>query len=48
MKDAGTDANVFIRLFGSKGKTEKYFLRNKADNFEAGMIDKFKVWIYSC
>ncbi|CAE1278375.1 unnamed protein product [Acanthosepion pharaonis] len=40
---AGTDANVFIRLFGKKGKTEKYFLRNKNDNFEAGMIDKFKI-----
>jgi len=39
----GTDANVFLQLYGTDGKTESYNLRNKTDNFETGMCDKFKV-----
>ena len=40
---AGTDANVFIQMYGENGKTEEYHLRNKTDNFEKDHIDKFKV-----
>ena len=39
----GTDANVFIQMYGEGGKTEEYSLRNKTDNFEKGQMDKFKV-----
>ncbi|XP_053384453.1 lipoxygenase homology domain-containing protein 1-like isoform X6 [Mercenaria mercenaria] len=40
---AGTDANVFLQIYGTDGKTETYNLRNKTDNFEKGMCDKFKI-----
>ncbi|KAL5006870.1 hypothetical protein ScPMuIL_015676 [Solemya velum] len=40
---AGTDANVFMQIYGEKGKTEEKTLGNKTDNFEQGQIDKFKV-----
>lgn len=43
---AGTDANVFLQIYGDKGKTEEKALGNKTDNFEQGQIDKFKVNIY--
>ena len=43
LKNAGTDANVFIVIYGDKGKTDEISLRNKADNFESGQCDKFKV-----
>ena len=33
---AGTDADVFITLFGNQGQTDKTKLDNKKDNFEAG------------
>ncbi|KAK7479806.1 hypothetical protein BaRGS_00028986, partial [Batillaria attramentaria] len=42
-KSAGTDANVFLQMYGENGKTEEVQLRNKTDNFEKGHIDKFKV-----
>lgn len=42
-KGAGTDANVFIQMYGDKGKTEELKLRNRTDNFEKGNMDKFKV-----
>lgn len=43
VKGAGTDANVFLQIYGTDGKTETYNLRNKTDNFERGMCDKFKI-----
>ncbi|KAL3842214.1 hypothetical protein ACJMK2_020253, partial [Sinanodonta woodiana] len=43
VRGGGTDANVFIQLYGEDGKTEECFLRNKTDNFEQGHEDKFKV-----
>lgn len=43
MTSAGTDANVFIQMYGEDGKTEEYKLRNRTDNFERGQEDKFKV-----
>ena len=41
---AGTDANVFVTLFGSRGRTEKLPLRSKTvDTFERGQSDVFVV-----
>ena len=48
MKSAGTDANVFIQMYGETGKTEEYKLRNRSDNFERGQVDKFKVTFFKC
>jgi hypothetical protein len=31
---AGTDAKVFIQMYGLNGKTEEIFLKNKSDTFE--------------
>ena len=45
LKGAGTDANVFIQMYGENGKSEEYPLRNRTDNFEQGQMDKFKVQI---
>ena len=43
IRGGGTDANVFIQMYGEDGKTEEYKLRNRTDNFEQGETDKFKV-----
>jgi len=43
MKMAGTDANVFICMYGDGGKTDDIALRNKSDNFESGKCDTFKI-----
>lgn len=43
VRGAGTDANVFVQLYGENGKTEEHMLRNRSDNFEQGQVDKFKV-----
>jgi hypothetical protein len=43
IRGAGTDANVFVQMYGELGKTEEYQLRNRTDNFEQGQVDKFKV-----
>ena len=43
MRGAGTDANVFMTLYGDKGKTDEVPLGNATDNFEQGQLDKFKV-----
>lgn len=43
VRGAGTDSNVFLQMYGKKGKTQEISLRNKTDNFEKGQIDKFKV-----
>ncbi|XP_071500737.1 lipoxygenase homology domain-containing protein 1-like [Diadema antillarum] len=41
---AGTDANVFLTMYGDEGsKTEEFQLRNRTDNFERNMTDKFKI-----
>ncbi|XP_030851144.1 lipoxygenase homology domain-containing protein 1 isoform X2 [Strongylocentrotus purpuratus] len=41
---AGTDANVFLTMYGDDGaKTEEFSLRNRTDNFEKNMTDKFKI-----
>lgn len=43
MRGAGTDSNVFMTLYGDKGKTDEVPLGNATDNFEQGQLDKFKV-----
>ena len=45
-RGAGTDANVFITLYGKKGKTDEIRIGNATDNFEQGQLDKFKVQAY--
>ena len=43
VRGAGTDANVILVLYGEKGKSDEFKLRNKTDNFERAKVDKFKV-----
>jgi hypothetical protein len=46
MRMAGTDANVFIKIFGSKGDTGKLQLKsadNNKNKFERGRMDNFKL-----
>ena len=37
MKCPGTNADVFVQLYGSEGKSEVLNLNNKSDNFERGV-----------
>uniref|UniRef100_A0A8C7SHR4 Lipoxygenase homology domains 1b n=1 Tax=Oncorhynchus mykiss TaxID=8022 RepID=A0A8C7SHR4_ONCMY len=41
VKGSGTDADVFINIFGEFGDTGERRLDNKKDNFEKGTEDKF-------
>ena len=43
--DAGTDANVYLQMFGDKGKTQNFSLREEGDRrrFERGRMDKFLI-----
>ncbi|XP_043570379.1 lipoxygenase homology domain-containing protein 1-like [Chiloscyllium plagiosum] len=43
IKNAGTDANVFLQLYGNKGKSDAMCLDNNSDNFETGQTDKFMI-----
>jgi hypothetical protein len=43
LKNAGTDANVSIVVYGDRGKSDEVILKNKSDNFETGKCDKFKI-----
>jgi len=43
MRGAGTNANVFLVMYGEIGKSDRFDLRNKSDNFERAQVDKFKV-----
>lgn len=40
---SGTNAKVFIQIFGDKGKTEVLRLESRSDNLERDSIDIFKV-----
>ncbi|CAF0916712.1 unnamed protein product [Rotaria sordida] len=40
---AGTDAKVFIQIYGSYGKTEEIILSNRSDSFERKSVDQFKI-----
>ena len=43
IRGAGTDANVFLTVFGKKGRTPKIQLSNGSDTFERGQTDVFKI-----
>ncbi|CAL8278491.1 unnamed protein product [Merluccius merluccius] len=43
MKGAGTDAQVFIQVYGKLGKSDEFKMENNMDSFEQGQIDKFLV-----
>eukprot|EP00056_Hartaetosiga_gracilis_P011787 m.180988 g.180988 ORF g.180988 m.180988 type:complete len:2129 (+) comp13581_c0_seq3:61-6447(+) len=40
---AGTDAKVFVVLYGEEGKTGEIYLTNKSNNFERGKVEEFKI-----
>lgn len=40
---SGTNAKVFIQIFGDKGKTEVLNLESRSDNLERDSTDIFKV-----
>lgn len=39
----GTDANVFIEMYGTEGFVGQTALENAANNFERGKTDEFKI-----
>ncbi|KAG9471796.1 hypothetical protein GDO78_022716 [Eleutherodactylus coqui] len=43
VRGAGTNANVFMQLFGDQGKTEETILRSRSNDFERGAVDIFKI-----
>ncbi|XP_058024091.1 lipoxygenase homology domain-containing protein 1 [Ahaetulla prasina] len=43
IKGAGTDAPIFLQVYGDKGKSDEMKLDNNSDNFEAGQTDKFMI-----
>ncbi|KAM4708199.1 lipoxygenase homology domain-containing protein 1 [Discoglossus pictus] len=43
IKNAGTDANILLQIYGEKGKSDEMKLDNNSDNFETGQIDKFMI-----
>jgi len=43
MRAAGTNAKVFMQIYGETGKTELIILENRSNNFERGATDIFKV-----
>ena len=46
LRGAGTDANVFMVVYGKKDgeyiKSDEIWLDNKSDNFEQDQVDQFK------
>jgi hypothetical protein len=43
IRGAGTDANVYLTLFGEKGDSGKRLLDNSSNNFERGKTDEFGI-----
>lgn len=43
IKGAGTDAQVFLQIYGEKGKSDEIKLENNSDSFEQAQLDKFMV-----
>ncbi|TNN21606.1 Lipoxygenase y domain-containing protein 1 [Liparis tanakae] len=43
VKGAGTDAQVFLQIYGEKGKSDEIRLENNSDSFEQAQLDKFMV-----
>lgn len=40
--NAGTDANVYLVIYGDKGKSDDIPLQNKGNTFERGQTDTFR------
>ena len=40
---AGTNAEVFIQMYGENGKTEIITLQSRSNNFERNTVEIFKV-----
>lgn len=45
--DAGTDANVYIKIYGTEGSVGPADLDNDADNFERDSVDHFTLELSS-
>lgn len=43
IKGAGTDAQVFLQIYGEKGKSDEIKLENNSDSFEQAQLDRFMV-----
>ncbi|KAG2450199.1 hypothetical protein HYH02_000301 [Chlamydomonas schloesseri] len=43
IRGAGTDANVFVQLYGDKANMGETRLDNSSNNFERGRVDTFKI-----
>ena len=43
VQNGGTDAEVYIKVFGSKGSTSEIKIDKMSDRFERGKIDLLKV-----
>nr|XP_009664467.1 PREDICTED: lipoxygenase homology domain-containing protein 1 [Struthio camelus australis] len=43
VRAAGTNAKVFMQIYGETGKTELLTLENRSNNFERGATDTFKI-----
>lgn len=46
VKGAGTDAQVFVQVYGEKAVSDEFKLENKSDSFEQAQLDKFLVSLY--
>lgn len=45
VRGAGTDANVYLVVYGNKGKSDEVWLDNESNNFETAQTDNFKIEI---
>ncbi|XP_062291185.1 lipoxygenase homology domain-containing protein 1 [Scomber scombrus] len=43
VKGSGTDAQVFLQIYGEKGKSDEIKLESKSDSFEQAQLDKFVI-----
>ena len=43
VEEAGTDSQVFIKVFGVKGSSSDVFVDKMSERFERGMVDLIKV-----
>ncbi|KAG7272797.1 hypothetical protein CRUP_017851 [Coryphaenoides rupestris] len=43
IKGAGTDAQVFLQIYGELGKSDEMKMENNSDSFEQGQVDKFMI-----
>ncbi|XP_070707153.1 lipoxygenase homology domain-containing protein 1 [Pempheris klunzingeri] len=43
VKGAGTDAQVFLQIYGELGKSDEIKLENNSDSFEQAQLDKFMI-----